>query len=63
MTPAGDSGRVFEAQGDGWNYRYYYVEGAEGCWRITIQWQDGGTDGQPLTITAVAAPKVLARMA
>ena len=52
MTPAGDSGRVFEAQGDGWNYRYYYVEGAEGCWRITIQWQDGGTDGQPLTITA-----------
>ena len=63
MTPAGDSGRVFEAQGDGWNYRYYYVEGAEGCWRITIQWQDGGTDGQPLTITAVAAPKVLALMA
>ena len=63
MTPAGDSGRVFEAQGDGWNYRYYYVEGTEGCWRITIQWQDGGTDGQPLTITAVAAPKVLALMA
>ena len=49
MTPAGDSGRVFTSQTDGWTYRYYYVEGTEGCWKITIQWRDDaiGVSGYP----------------
>ena len=60
MTPAGDSGRVFEAQGDGWNYRYYYVEGTEGCWRITIQWQDDAITDYPYI---AIEPQVMALMA
>ena len=60
MPPAGDSGRVFEAQGDGWNYRYYYVEGAEGCWRITIQWQDNAITDYPYI---AIEPQVMAFMA
>ena len=60
MTPAGDSGRVFEAQGDGWNYRYYYVEGTEGCWRITIQWQDTAITDYP---HIAIEPQVMALMA
>ena len=60
MTPAGDSGRIFEAQGDGWNYRYYYVEGTEGCWRITIQWQDDAITDYPYI---AIEPQVLALMA
>lgn len=60
MTPAGDSGRIFEAQGDGWNYRYYYVEGTEGCWRITIQWQDDAITDYPYI---AIEPQVMALMA
>ena len=60
MTPAGDSGRVFEAQGDGWNYRYYYVEGTEGCWRISIQWQDDAITDYPYI---AIEPQVMALMA
>ena len=60
MTPAGDSGRVFEAQWDGWNYRYYYVEGTEGCWRITIQWQDTAITDYPYI---AIEPQVMAFMA
>ena len=60
MTPAGDSGRVFEAQWDGWSYRYYYVEGTEGCWRITIRWQDDAITDYPYI---AIEPLVMARMA
>lgn len=60
MTPAGDSGRVFEAQWYGWNYRYYYVEGTEGCWRITIQWQDDAITDYPYI---AIEPQVMALMA
>lgn len=60
MPPAGDSGRIFEAQGDGWNYRYYYVEGTEGCWRITIQWQDDAITDYPYI---AIEPQVMALMA
>ena len=60
MTPAGDSGRVFEAQWDGWSYRYYYVEGTEGCWRITIQWQDTAITDYPYI---AIEPQVMAFMA
>ena len=60
MTPAGDSGRVFEAQWYGWNYRYYYVEGTEGCWRITIQWQDTAITDYP---HIAIEPQVMALMA
>ena len=60
MTPAGDSGRVFEAQWDGWSYHYYYVEGTEGCWRITIQWQDNAITDYPYI---AIEPQVMAFMA
>ena len=60
MTPAGNSGRVFEAQWYGWNYRYYYVEGTEGCWRITIQWQDTAITDYP---HIAIEPQVMALMA
>lgn len=60
MTPADSSGRVFAAQGDGWTYRYYYVEGTEGCWKITIQYQDGVSADYP---EIMAEPEILRLMA
>ena len=60
MTPAGDSGRVFTSQTDGWTYRYYYVEGTEGCWKITIQYQDGVSADYP---EIMAEPEILRLMA
>ena len=61
MTPFGSSRRVFETHtADGWNYRYYYVEGLEGCWKITIQWQDAAITDYP---HIAIEPQVLQLMA
>lgn len=61
MTPAGDSGRIFTAQADGWTYRTYYTDAADGgCWKITTQWQDDAITDYPYI---AIEPQVMALMA